>query len=136
MDEVGKRNWYEPVPGDLVAAVGDAFARVQRAGVEAQLQKLVEPLRDAFAARSLQECQALVQRWKNIMSTGGVTQVSSELTDEIRPVVAFVNEQTKREEYLKRFRDSCRVFTKHARRGRRRCGAGGRVCQATRIQGG
>ena len=81
------------------------FAHSARAW-KPQLQKLVEPLRNAFAARSLQECQALVQRWKNIMASGGVTQVSPELMDEIKPVVAFVNEQTRREEQLRRFQEA------------------------------
>ena len=102
--------WHEPVPVDLTAAVSEAFARVQRAGVEAELRKLIEPLRDAYAARSLQECQALVQRWKNVMASGGVAQIAPDLTDEILPVIAFVAEQTKYEENIRRFREACRAF--------------------------
>lgn len=111
MDEVGRQHWYEPVPPDLAAAVGDAYARVQRANVEAELRKLVEPLRDAYAARSVQECQALVQRWRKKLTDAGVSQIAPELSDEIRPVVTFIQEQARREEVLKRFRDACRAFT-------------------------
>jgi hypothetical protein len=112
MDELNRQAWLEEPPVELAKAVADAYGRVQRLSVEADLRKLVEPLREAFAARSLHECQALVQRWKNTMASGGVTSVSTELMDEIKPVVAFVNEQTKRDEYVKRFNESCKVFTK------------------------
>ena len=60
--EIAEQMWSEPVPVELTTAVNEAFARVQRSGVEAELRKLVEPLRDAYAARSLHECPALVQR--------------------------------------------------------------------------
>ncbi|HUO07319.1 MAG TPA: hypothetical protein VM008_03235 [Phycisphaerae bacterium] len=110
MQEITQTQWLEPVPGDLVTAVSDAFNRMQRASAEVELRKLVEPLREAYAARSFQECQAIVQRWKNIMDGAGVTIISTELTDEIRPVVQFVQEQEKREELLRKFRESCRKF--------------------------
>jgi hypothetical protein len=111
MDEVSRQHWYEQVPQDLSAAVTDAYSRVQRAAAEAELRKLVEPLRDAYAARSPQECQALVQRWRKILTDAGVTQVSPELTDEIKPVVAFLQENARREESHKRFREACRALT-------------------------
>ncbi len=108
--EITAQTWHDPVPPDLAAAVNDAYARVRRSGVEAELRNLIEPLRDAYAARSLQECQALVQRWKNIMAGGGVAQISPELTDEIRPVIAFVAEQSKREDNIRRFREAGKAF--------------------------
>ncbi len=111
-DELNQQQWYEPAPGDLAAAVADAQARVQRSALEAELKKLVEPLRDAFAARSVQECQALVQRWKHMMSNAGVAAVAPELMDEIKPVIAFIAEQTKRDEYVRRFNESCKAFSK------------------------
>ena len=61
------------MPVDLSSAVSDAYARMQRATVETQLRTLVEPLREAYAARSLKECQALAARWKKIMAAGEVT---------------------------------------------------------------
>jgi hypothetical protein len=111
MEELSQQAWYEAVPADLTAAVGDAYGRVQRAAVEVELKKLVDPLRDAYAARSLPECQALVQRWKNTMAAGGVTVVSPELLDEIRPVVALVTEEARKEEVGRRFREACKGFT-------------------------
>jgi len=68
MEELNGQTWFEAPPADLAASVTEAFGRVQRQGVEVELRKLVEPLREAYAARSLQECQALVQRWKNAMA--------------------------------------------------------------------
>lgn len=112
MEEVNRQPWYELVPTDLAKGVADAFARMQRAEAEAELRTLVEPLRDAFAARSLQECQALVQRWKNVLAKSGVTTVGDDLNDEIKPVVAFVAEETRREENLRKFKDGCRIFTR------------------------
>ena len=112
MEELNQHPWFEPPPADLIAAVTEAYGRVQRQGAEAELRKLVEPLREAFAARSLQECQALVQRWKNAMAAAGVAHVSADLMDEIRPVVAFVGDQTKRDDYVKRFHESCKTFRK------------------------
>jgi hypothetical protein len=110
--ELTEQQWFDSPPADLIQSVNDAFGRVQRAGVETELRKLVEPLREAFAARSLQECQALVQRWKNTMANAGITQVCAELMDEIKPVVAFITEQTKRDEFLRRFHESCKAFAK------------------------
>jgi hypothetical protein len=110
MDEINKNTWFEPVPIDLATAVSDAFNRMQRAACEAELKKLVDPLRDAFAARSFQECRALAERWKKIMANYGVQRISPDLEDEIRPVVAFIHETQRREEMLKRFRESCRTF--------------------------
>jgi hypothetical protein len=110
--ELTEEQWFEPPPADLSQAVLDAFGRVQRAGVETELRKLVEPLREAYAARSLHECQALVQRFRNTMANAGVTQVCAELMDEIKPVVAFIAEQTKRDEFLRRFNESCKTFAK------------------------
>ena len=110
MKEVNETQWLEPVPTDLSTAVSDAFNRMQRAKVEAELRTLVEPLREAYAARSFHECQAMVAQWKNIMDQGGVTMISTELTDEIRPVIAFVQEQEKKEELQRKFRDSCKAF--------------------------
>jgi hypothetical protein len=110
VEEIMQQPWFETVPADLSTAVADAFSRMQRAAVEVELTKMVEPLREAFAAQSFQECQALVQRWKNVMAASNVTTISPELTDEIRPVVAYVQEQEKRAAYLKKFRDSCRAF--------------------------
>jgi len=110
VEEVTKQSWREPLPADLVEAVTDAHTRMTRAHVEEQLQKLVEPLRDAFAARSLKECQSLMQRWKNIMVASSITTVSHELTDEAKPVVAWISEEEKREEKSKRFKNSCRIF--------------------------
>ena len=110
VSEIMEQPWFEKVPADLSTAVSDAFSRMQRAAVEIELKKMVEPLREAFAAQSFQECQALVQRWKNVMAASSVTTISPELTDEIRPVIAYVQEQEKRAEYLKKFRDSCRAF--------------------------
>ncbi len=112
MEEVNRQPWYELVPTDLAKGVADAFTRMQRSGAEAELKLLVEPLRDAFAARSLQECQALVQRWKNILTKAGVTSVSDELNDEIKPVAAFIAEQTRRDEHMRKFKEGCRIFTK------------------------
>ncbi|HVT80442.1 MAG TPA: hypothetical protein VHM90_07280 [Phycisphaerae bacterium] len=111
-DELNQQQWYEPAPADLASAVAEAHARVQRGALEAELKKLVEPLRDAFAARSVQECQALVQRWKHLMTHAGIAAVSPELMDEIKPVVAFITEQTKRDDYLRRFNEACKAFTK------------------------
>ena len=111
-DELNQQQWYEPAPADLASAVAEAHARVQRGALEAELKKLVEPLRDAFAARSVQECQALVQRWKHMMGNAGITAVAPELMDEIKPVVAFITEQTKRDEYVRRFNESCKTFSK------------------------
>ncbi len=110
MKEVNETQWLEPVPADLSTAVSDAFNRTQRAKVEAELRKLVEPLREAYTARSFHECQAMVAQWKKIMDQGGVTMISTELTDEIRPVIAFVQEQEKKEELQRKFRDSCKAF--------------------------
>jgi hypothetical protein len=112
MEELTQEQWFEAPSADLTNAVTEACGRVQRAGVEFELRKLVEPLREAYAARSLQECQALVQRWKNAMTAAGVTHVSSELTDEVKPVVAFIAEQTKRDDFLKRFQETCKAFRK------------------------
>jgi hypothetical protein len=111
-DELNHQPWHEPAPADLSSAVAEAHARVQRSALEADLRKLVEPLRDAYAARSVQECQALVQRWKHLMAAAGVTAVAPELMDEIKPVVAFIAEQTKREDFLRRFNESCKAFSK------------------------
>ena len=44
------------------------------------------------------------------MASGGVVQIAPDLTDEIRPVIAFVTEQTKREENIRRFREACKAF--------------------------
>jgi hypothetical protein len=110
MEEL-QQPWYEPLPADLTTAVSDAYGRVKRAAVEEELRSMVEPLREAFAARSLQECQALALRWKNAMGAAGVINIAPELIDEIRPVVAFINEQTRRDAHLKRFREACRAFT-------------------------
>ncbi len=41
-----------------------------------------------------------------------MTVIAPELTDEIRPVIAYVTEQEKRIEYLRKFRDSCKAFGK------------------------
>src|SRR5690349_18456578 len=112
MQEITQNPWYEPVPPDLTTAVTDAYVCMQRAVGEAELRKLVDPLRDAYAAQSVQECQALIARWKKSMERGGVTAVSSELTEEVKPVLAFVAESDKREELLRRFRDSCKAFGK------------------------
>ena len=38
--------------------------------------------------------------------------VSSELTDEIGPVMAFIAEQTRREDHLRRFNEATKAFTK------------------------
>ena len=112
MEELNQQPWFEIPPADLMQAVTDAYGRMQRVDVEVDLRKLVEPLREAYVARSLQECQALVQRWKNAMAAAGVSQVSSELLDEIKPVVAFIAEQTKRDEFLRRFQESCKNFSR------------------------
>jgi len=112
VEELQGQVWFEAPPADLLAALMDAHQRIQRSSVEGELKKLVEPLREAFAARSLQECQALVQRWKNIMAAGNVSSVASELMDEIRPVVAFIAEQTKRDDYVKRFNEACKTFAR------------------------
>lgn len=117
MTELTQSTWYEPLPDDLVTAVTDAYARMQRATVEEELRKLVAQLRDAYAAQSVKECQAIVQRWKNIMNGAGVTSVSHELTGEIKPVIAWIAEEERKEERLKRFRSSCRVFGEMMDRG-------------------
>ncbi len=54
-----------------MTAVSDAFGRMQRASVEIELRKMVEPMREAFAAQSFHECQAMVQRWKNLWTCRG-----------------------------------------------------------------
>jgi len=108
--EINETQWYETLPADIQQAVSDAFSRVTRAQVESDLQALVEPLRDAFAARSQKECHALVQRWKNIMSTAGVTSVSHALSDEIKPVISWLNEEEQRLTKIKRFDAACRDF--------------------------
>ncbi|MGN6366658.1 MAG: hypothetical protein ACTHN5_00075, partial [Phycisphaerae bacterium] len=111
MKEVNETQWLEPVPADLSTAVADAFNRMQRAMVEAELRKLVPPLREAFTDRAFHECQAMVAQWKNIMDQAGVAMISTDLTDEIRPVIAFVQEQEKKEELHRKFRDSCKTFS-------------------------
>ncbi|MCL2649187.1 MAG: hypothetical protein FWD61_19665, partial [Phycisphaerales bacterium] len=112
MAELTQEPWFEAIPVELSTAVSDAYSRMQRIGTETELRKLLVPLRDAYAAQSLHECKGLVARWKKIMAHYQVTSVAPELTDEIKPVVAFITEQEKREDYLKRFRDSCTAFSR------------------------
>ncbi len=112
MVEVTQQPWFEQVPADLSTAVSDAFHRVRRLHVETELKRLVEPLREAYAAQSVQECRALVKQWKGTMEAAGVTSISAELTDEIRPVIVFVTDQDKRDEFLRKFRDSCKAFSR------------------------
>jgi len=42
----------------------------------------------------------------------GVTHVAGELMDEIKPVVAFIADQTKRDDFVKRFTETCKAFGK------------------------
>ena len=108
--EMTESAWIEPLPLDLVTAVTDANARIQRRTLEDELKKLVQPLRDAFAAQTLKDCQSIVARWKKLMTSAGVTNVSHELSDEIKPVIAWIAEEEKKEDRLRKYRGSCKAF--------------------------
>lgn len=110
MEEVHGAPWLEPVPGDLAGAVAEADARFRRAAAEGELKQIVEPLRDAFAARDVAMCRTLVARWRAVIERTGAADVSASLVDEIKPVVAFLGEAEKKEANRKRFRDASKAF--------------------------
>jgi hypothetical protein len=110
MTEVHGSPWLEPVPADLAQAVSDADARFRRAAAEAELRPLVEPLREAFAAHDLPACRRLVAYWKQVIERHQTADLAASLVDEVKPVVAYIADEDKREAKLKRFRDACKAF--------------------------
>jgi hypothetical protein len=110
MEEVHGAPWLEAVPGDLAAAVAEADARFRRAAAEGELKQIVDPLRDAFAARDVGMCRTLVGRWRAVIERTGAADVSAALVDEMKPVVAFLAEEEKKEAKRKRFKDATKGF--------------------------
>ncbi len=110
MTEVHGSPWLELVPTDLAQAVSDADARFRRAAAESELRPLVEPLREAFAAHDLPACRRLVAYWKQVMERHQTADLAASLVDEVKPVVAYIADEDKREAKLKRFHDACKAF--------------------------
>jgi hypothetical protein len=105
-------SWIEPPPAELSTAVSEAFRRVQRADVDAQLRPLVEPLRDAYAAKDYQQCSAIIARWKAIMESAEVTTCAADLTQEVQPVIEWIRREDELAAHRRRFERACEAVVK------------------------
>ena len=108
--ELEQNQWREPIPGDLQKAVNDAFTAMIKAEVEGKLGGLLDRLRAAYAAKSHEECAALLQQVREIFDSAGLTAISTPIALEIQPVVQWVQKENDVKAKRDAFTASCAAF--------------------------
>lgn len=93
--EVLQSAWREPLSSSLQSMASNAHERIRLSIVNTKLKVLVGRLRDAFAAKDHPACSAVLDEIAKLLGGGGAAQtgVSPEVAAEIRPVMAWVNQE-------------------------------------------
>ena len=76
VEEVEGQAWYEPVPADLLTAIGEANARILRTALEVDLRRKLDALHEAFSTRNLEQAAGLLAKWNETIKAAGAPNIT------------------------------------------------------------
>jgi hypothetical protein len=104
--ELGVGRWRAFGALELKESLTRAVTGIRYGGALSQLNALVPKVREAFAARSLEQCQAVFAQWGKVVRESRVT-VPVDLRQEIMPLAHWIDEEEERRLQERKFRSAC-----------------------------
>ncbi|HWE04227.1 MAG TPA: hypothetical protein VG326_17610 [Tepidisphaeraceae bacterium] len=104
--ELGVGRWQAFAALELKETLHRAVTGVRYAGAISRLNATVPKVREAFAAKSLEQCQAVFAQWGKIVKESRVV-VPVDLRQHILPLAHWIDEEEERRAHERKFRSAC-----------------------------
>jgi len=109
--EIGSSRWRVPVPADLVSRTDQEIASARATAGEKELRDLLPRLQEAHGALAYDEANALLQRWREIVESSGISS-SHALHEEVRPLVEWVESESRLKQREREFLTACDALSR------------------------
>jgi len=103
--------WLDPVPPDLQAAARDVSDRLRLVQFDSAIRELEAQLQAAYAAKSTEQCSALLDKVNELMGAYGVSELPGESSKLVEKARKWVKQQEEARAARAAFEASCDALT-------------------------